>query len=288
MSHFHYINGKITTESEALISVFDLGVLRSYGVFDYVQLYEGVPLHMDMHLRRLEKSVRDIGLELPMPLEQIQEAAWKVIEKNDPIDAGIRFMVTGGLSNQDYLIPIDSTSLIILFHPTKPYPDEIYKSGMRAVTTRTMRLYPHIKSTGYLPAIFAMKDAKARGFHDALYLNERDEILEGTTCNAFFVKDGTLITDNSNQIVHGVTRDLVIGLAKDRMPIEFRAMPLSEVSSCQEAFLTSSVKDCVPLVQVDDHIIGSGAPGVITQELRARFRSYVQEHLANQKQLIGR
>ncbi len=287
MNCFHYVNGKIVTDTEAHLSAFDLGILRGYGVFDYVQLYEGRPFHLQAHLKRLEKSAREIDLDMPLPIEQIALEARKVIEKNEAIDAGLRFMITGGLSSNDFLIPDTTTSLIIMFHPTKPYPNKIYDEGMRVITTSTLRLYPHVKSTCYLPAIMAMREANQRGFHDALYLNEKDEVLEGTTCNAFFIKKNTLITDDSNLIVEGVTRDIILKLAAD-FQIEFRSIPLSEVASCDEAFLTSSVKDCVPLVQVNEEIIGLGRPGPITEMLRNRFRRYVQETLAREKQLTGR
>lgn len=284
---YHYVNGHIGTEEETMISAFDLGLLRGYGVFDYAQLYSGIPFHLETHLMRLEKSAKGIGIELPMSLSEIEEAAWQVIEKNEPISAGLRFIISGGISSKDYLIPISSTSLLILFHPTKPYPQEIYEKGMKAITNTTLRPFPQVKSTCYVPAIMAMREASRRGFHDALYVNGEKGILEGTTCNAFFVKNGILITDDSDLIIKGVTRDVILKLAHD-MPIEFRAMPLEEVSSCEEAFLTSSIKDCVPLVQIDDLLIGNGLPGPITARLRDRFRNYVQEELAQTKQLIGR
>lgn len=287
MTCFHYVNGKITTEQDTCLSAFDLGVLRGYSVFDYVQLYKGMPFHLQSHLERLKKSAAEIGLDLPMPLQQIEKAAWEVIEKNEEIDAGLRFIITGGLSSKDFLISDTSTSLVILFHPTLPYPPKIYEEGMRAITTSTLRLYPQVKSSCYLPAIMAMREAKKRGYDDALYINDRNEVLEGTTCNVFFIKNGKLITDNSSLIIKGVTRDIILTLASD-FPLEFRSIPLKEVSSCDEAFLTSSVKDCVPLVQVNDNIIGSGRPGPITEELRKRFRCYVEETLPKDRPLIGR
>jgi len=283
VGYFHYVNGKITTEEETHLSAFDLGIIRGYGVFDYVQLYKGRPFHLQSHLERLEKSAKGIGLEMPLTIEQIELAAWKVIETNEPVDAGLRFMITGGLSSKDFLIPDTTTSLIILFHPTESYPNKIYEKGMRAITTSTLRLYPHVKSNCYLPAIMAMREANRRGFHDAIYINEKNEVLEGTTCNVFFIKNDNLITDDSDLIIKGVTRDIILNLTKD-LQIEFRSMPLSEIPSCDEAFLTSSIKDCVPLVQVNEEIVGSGRPGPITEMLRNRFHSYLQTTLLEEKQ----
>ena len=209
MPVFHYVNGKITSEAEALFSVLDLGLLRGYAVFDYTQLYAGRPFHLRDHIIRLQNSAERIGLDLPMSIEEIEEAAFDLIEKNEPINAGIRFVLTGGLAGKDFLLPARKSSLFILFHPFAPYKAEYYLKGMRAVTTTALRYLPDVKTTNYIPAIFAMKKALESDADDALYLNREGGIIEGTTCNVFFVKNGRIITDDSDQLVRGVTRDIV-------------------------------------------------------------------------------
>ena len=283
MTIFHYINGNIEEKSCAQINVLDLGLLRGYGVFDYVSLYKGRPFYLRAHIDRLQISAKQIQLELPMSIMQIERAALDVIEKNEPIDAGLRFIITGGLSGGDLLLPEGKSSLMILFHPLTPYSIEHYTNGMRAVTTSELRYLPHVKTTNYISAIFAMKKALAANANDALYLNCDGGILEGTTCNVFFVKKGTLITSDSPQIVRGVTREIILNLAKNHYPIEYREVSVEETSSCDEAFLTSSLKDVMQLVQIDNQKIGNGRPGSISAHLRSLFHAYIENYFHAQK-----
>jgi branched-chain amino acid aminotransferase len=285
MPVYHYVNEKITRESEALISVLDLGLLRGYGVFDYVPLYAGRPFHLGSHIDRLQKSAEQVQLDLPMSIEGIEQVVWELIEKNEPIDAGIRLVLTGGFAGKDLLLPEEKSSLILLFHPFTPYHPEYYRKGMRAITTSVLRYLPHIKTTNYMPAIFAMKQAISLNANDALYLNSDDGIIEGTTCNVFFFKNGTLITDNSDHLVKGVTREILLNLAQNHYPIEYRALNVSELSSCDEAFLTSSAKDVMPLVQIDDQKIGNGLPGPVSTHLRSLFHTYIKNYFYNNANL---
>ncbi len=286
MTRFHYINGEIVPESTAYISVFDLGLLRSYAVFDYVQLYQGCPFHLKEHLQRLKKSAEQVQLKLPMSIEAMEKIALELIQKNEPIDAGIRFIVTAGLCGPDLLLPKNESTLIILFHPISPNPEHYYQSGMKAVTTPLLRYLPHVKTTNYMPAIFAKKYALEHQSDDALYIDELGGILEATTSNVFFIKDGTIITDDSDLIVKGITREIILNLAKPHFPIEYRALPIKEISSCDEAFLTSSIKDIIPLVKIDDQNVGNGKPGPISHQLRGLFHVYLQNYLSFQKVLL--
>lgn len=283
MSIFHYINGNIEETSRAQISALDLGLLRGYGVFDYVPLYKGRPFYLRAHIDRLQRSAKEVQLELPMSVDQIEQTALALIEKNQPIDAGLRFIITGGMSGLDFLLPGTISSLVILFHPWTPYSKELYENGMRAVTTSELRHLPHVKTTNYMPAIFAMKKAIEANANDALYLNSEGRILEGTTCNVFFVKNGTLITDDSDQIVRGVTREIILNLARNHYPIEYRAISVEEAASCDEAFLTSSVKDVMPLVQIDNRKIGSGRVGSVSAHLRSLFHVYIENYVHTQE-----
>jgi len=285
MSVFHWINGKIVEEVDALISALDLGLLRGYGVFDYAQCYMGRPFHLRAHIERLFRSADAVELNVGMSVDQMEDLAWDVIRRNKPVDAGIRLVVTGGLSN-DLLVPSGTASVYILFHPCLSMQANEALFGVRTITTSVLRYLPHVKTTNYMPAIFARKKAAMQGAYDALYLNASQGIIEGTTCNVFFVKNGTLITDDSNELIKGVTREVLLNLAKDHYPIEYRALNVHEISSCQEAFLTSSVKDLVSVVQIDDQIIGNGTPGTVTAHLRSLYHLYIENYLTSELQEI--
>lgn len=281
MAIFHYVDGAFIPEEKAYVSALDLGILRGYGIFDYVQIYQGKAFHLQDHLERFKWSAEQVELSLPVSLSELTHLVDELLAKNPSIDAGVRLLLTGGPSGQDQLLPEEAPSLILLFHPYQAPPERYYNKGMKAITTNLLRIIPGVKTTNYMPAIFAMNKAKKMGFDDAIYLNDRQELLEGSISNAFFFKEGKLITSDSNSIVKGVTRAILLRLAADHFPIEFRSLPLSEVSSCQEAFLCSSRKEVAPLVQIDNMIIGSGTPGPLSTKLRALFQDYITHYFAD-------
>lgn len=283
---FHYVNGAIAPQEKAMISALDLGLLRGYGVFDYVPVFSGRPFHLRQHLRRLEGAAERVDLPLPLSLEQMEEISWELLEKNPVVDAGLRFLVTGGLSSKDQLLPTQESSLVILFHPSTPYPDNYYQLGVCVVTTPLLRLLPSIKTTNYMPAIFAIKKAKAAGAEDALYLDHEGRVIEGTTSNVFFVKDEALMTNDSDEMVKGITREVVLTLAKKHYPIVYRALSIEEAVACDEAFLTSSTKGVMPLVQIEGRKIGEGVPGPLSSHLRSLYEAYVEEYFERGAHLL--
>jgi branched-chain amino acid aminotransferase len=286
MTIFHYVNGAFVPEEKAYVSALDLSVLRGYGVFDYVQIYQGKPFHLQDHLKRLKWSAEQVELSLPMSLSELDLLVQELLAKNPPIDAGVRLIITGGPSGQDQLLSVDPAHLILLFHPYIPPPERYYTQGMKAITNNLLRIIPSVKTTNYMPAIFAMNKAKKLGFDDAIYLNDQQELLEGTISNVFFFKDGKLITSDSNQIVKGVTRAILLQLAALHFPIEFRSLPISELPFCQEAFLCSSRKEVAPLVQINDIILGTGKPGPCSAKLLSLFQNYVASYFAKARQPI--
>jgi branched-chain amino acid aminotransferase len=284
---FHFLNNTFVTEQEATFSPFDLGLLRGYGVFDYVQLYQGKPFHLGDHLERLKWSAEQIDLDLPMDIGKIKALTLQLIDKNPPIDAGIRFLITGGLCGKEFLLPANQSELGMLFHPFQSHPERYYTEGMRVVTFHSNRTYPCVKATNYTHAILAMKKAEKARVDDAIYLNSSQELLEATTSNLFVLKDGKWITAKNDQVVNGVTRTILLELAKEHYPIEFRALHLDEIEACDEAFLCSSVKDAVPVVQIDDKKVGTGLPGAHTAKMRSLFHRYLEDYLSQKHEYLA-
>jgi branched-chain amino acid aminotransferase len=282
---YHFIDGAFVSEQEAAISPFDLGLLRGYGVFDYVQLYKGKPFHLDAHLDRLRWSAEQIELSLPKSREEIKELVTQLINKNQPIDAGIRFLVTGGMCGREFLLPANQSTFSMLFHPTKPQPERYYTEGMHAVTFQIERANPCVKATNYTHAIMAMKKAAKSAVDDAIYLNSAEELLEATTSNLFFLKEGKWITATDDQVVNGVTRGILLKLIGAHYPIEFRALSMEEIETCDEAFLSSSVKDAVPLVQIDHMKIGNGLPGIHTAKIRTLYHHYINNYFSQRNEM---
>jgi branched-chain amino acid aminotransferase len=272
----YYVNGQYLADEQATISVLDLGLMRGYGVFDYLRTYRGRPFHLLDHLLRLKYSAEQIGMLLPLSLEEIEKIIDYLLEQNRYPEASIKILITGGIS-EDQLIPQANPSSIILVYPLQPFPAHFYSEGITAITTPLARSLPMSKTTQYVPAILALQKGKAQKAQEALYLNERSEILEATTSNFFaFDKRGTLLTCASEEILFGITREVVLKLASAAFPIKIRPISYSEIPDLKEAFLTSSNKEVMPLTHIDAHPIGEGKIGKRTQQLMQLFTEYTR------------
>jgi branched-chain amino acid aminotransferase len=272
-----YLNGDYVDEESAKIPVLDLGLIRGYGVFDYLRTYAGRPFHLWDHLLRLKHSAEHIGMRVPLSLEKIEDIVEILLKRNGYSEAGIKIILTGGVS-PDQITPVEQGSLFILVHRLNPFPRELYTNGIKATTTSLQRSLPTSKTLQYLPAIVALKQGRSQNAQEALYLNQKGEILEGTTSNFFaFTKKGALVTLASEEIIFGITREIVLNLSKEHFPVELRPVVYEELEELEEAFLTSSNKEVLPLTQIDHLSIGSGSVGERTQRLMHLFTVYSQQ-----------
>ena len=269
-----FINGSYVTKEEATISIFDLGLLRGFGVFDYLRTYSGKPFHLEEHLLRLQYSAHQLGLELPYSLEELAEIVHEVIAQSNLPEVSIKIVITGGIS-PDQFTP-QSPTCIVFSYPFTPYPSEFYTKGIKVVTTRLMRCFPSSKTTQYIPAIVALQQGRKEQAMEALYVNQHGEILEATTSNFFGVKKGCLYTCMSDEVLGGITREVLFKILKDRFEIRSEPILFDEIGQLDEAFITASNKEIMPVAAIDSTPIGSGKVGPITQEVSALFRQYTQ------------
>lgn len=270
-----YINGSFLEDEDAKISALDLGLIRGYGVFDYMRTYKGKPFHLNEHLLRLQYSAEQIGLDLSISLQEVRGIIEHLLEKCRYPESSIKIIATGGISS-DYLMPQSNPSLIVHVYSHNGYPDSHYSDGIKAITTPLFRSIPLSKTIQYTPAIIALREAHLQNAQEALYLNSRSEILEATTSNFFAFKDDVLITPPQEEILLGITREVVLRLAKDHFKIDVRPLPYEEIETLSEAFISASNKEVMPLVQIDDIAIGSGKVGKNTQRMMQLFETYTQ------------
>lgn len=268
----YYINGQYVKEEDAKISVLDLAVLRGYSVFDYLRTYNGRPFHLQDHLERLKYSAEHIGLSLPHSLTEIEEIVHKL---NNLSEASIKILVTGGAS-ADQFTPLPKSNLIVFAYPLTPYPPHYFTEGIKVITTRLNRSLPTSKTTQYTPAIVAMQRGREQGAQEALYMNSKGEILEATTSNFFAFKNNTLITCCSEEVLIGITREIVLKLATPHFKIDTRAIHLSEIPEIDEAFITASNKEVMPVTQIDSLQVGEGKVGPKTRRIMELFRDYAR------------
>ena len=269
-----YVDGTWVHPDEATISINDVAVLRGYSVFESLRTYNRRPFHLQDHLQRIYASANTIDLEVPWPPEHIANVIQETIEHNSYKHASIRLLVTGGVSD-DGILPSGRPSLIVMISALGERDMERFARGIKLITTSLQRVAPEAKTTNYISAIRALKEAKKQQAEDALYINEQGNVLEATRSNFFIFRGDTLVTPRQ-QILLGITRNVVLELARGRFPIEERPISLDELPLADEAFITSSSKEITPVVQIDDLIIGNGKPGPRTYELEQRFIEMVE------------
>lgn len=270
-----YVNGAFIPLSQAVLPLGDLGLVRGYGVFDYGCTYSGVPFRLHDHVLRLEHSARAIRLDFPWQTNEVEALVHETLARNTWADhAGYKLILTGGATS-DGFTPAHKPSLAVTIAPIKPYPTELLEAGAKLVSFETVREFPTVKTLNYINAIVAMDEAHKQGAVEALYRTPNGGVTECTRSNFFLFKDGQLITAREN-VLAGVTRQVVLELAEDLCPIVYRDIRYAELVTADEAFITSTTKEIMPIRQVDDIVIGSGAPGPHTRRLMELFRSYAR------------
>ncbi len=269
-----YIGEQWVPPGKATISINDIAVLRGYSVFESLRTYDRRPFHLDQHLVRLYRSAKLIEMEIPWTTEQIAEVVREIIARNTYRHAAIRLLVTGGESD-DGILPSGKPLLAVLITPLGERDMERFAKGCKLITTKLQRISPEAKTANYIAAVRALKEAVRRDAADALFVNERENVLEATRSN-FFIFRGDILVTPRRGILIGITRNVVLELARSSFAVEERPILLEELALADEAFITSSSKEITPVVQIDDLIIGNGKPGPRTYQLEQRFIEMVE------------
>lgn len=267
-----YIDGRFVPKSQAVISVCDLGLLRCYAAFEALRTYNRKPFYLKEHIERLENSLHEMHIPKPPQFDDLSIIIDTLIDKNPDTELTFRIIVTAGI-NEELTYHSINPSLIIHALPAKRLPDSFYEQGSYVITTTASRILPHVKSTNYLEGSIALAKARKLGATDVIYMDKELHLLELTRSNLFFVKDNTLITPE-HDVLPGITRTIVMGIAK-RLGIPYRQERIkrSDISKFDEAFHTSSIKEVVPIVKIDDIPIQKGP---LTQKLMQAYRERTQ------------
>jgi len=269
----YYLNGKFVKKNQAKISVYDMGFLRSYGVVDFLITYKQIPFRLNDHLNRFYQSAKLIGLKIPFSKEKTKKIVLSTLAKNHFKESSIWLIVTGGMGPTS-MIPAKKPTLAILVDPHKPYPKSFYQNGVKIITFRASRLIPQAKSLVYTLAIQALGQAYKQGAVEALYLVGQ-KVTECMTSNFFILKNGKLYTAKDKDVLLGITRRVILEISKDNFPIVKKDLSLREVLNADEAFLSASNKEIMPVVKIDNFKIGNGKVGKNTKRLIQLFKEKV-------------
>ena len=276
------VNGRITSEREAAISVFDHGFLYGEGIYEVLRTYHGRPFLFDRHMRRLRNSARMIVLDVPFTDDQLASDIQKTTAAAhlDGMEAYIRVLVTRGIGALTYDPAATPTpSVVIIVKPQEDPPPETYEQGVRVIIVDIVRNHPDtvnpmIKSNNLLNSALAAQQAIRRGAFEGIMRNYRGELSECTTSNLFIVKNGEALTPPlQSGLLPGITREFLFDIGKDvGVVVREQVMRDQGLFSADEAFLTSTTRQVVPIVTVDDQKIGNGRPGPVTKRLLEGFR----------------
>ncbi len=272
----YYVDGKFVDEDDAVISVKDMSVLRGYGAFDFLRTYGGRPFYLKEHIQRLETSANLIGLHMPCSKEEIADIVMQTLAKNSHAESNIRLVITGGASH-DSITPEKNTKLMVMVTALHPLPPEWYTDGVKIVTSDSERVVPGAKSTTYLQAVLALKNARAQNAVESVYVDRDNRVLEGTTTNFYLFIGDKLVTAN-NGLLPGITRLVLLDMLKDEFDIEMRDIDRSEIETADEAFISASNKEIVPVVQINDHTVGDGKIGPKVRRVTEIFKKFTAEY----------
>ncbi|MES1183665.1 MAG: aminotransferase class IV [Myxococcales bacterium] len=282
MSSLVLIDGRPSPPEAATISVFDRGFLYGDSVFEALRTYGGRPFALERHLQRLAESAARVFIDLPVSLQQLgREVHSAIVGAGNP-ESYVRLTVTRGVGETLGLDPglARHPLRVVIVTPLKSPPEETYRDGVAVITYRTERVTDHSVAAGakvgnYLTAVLAIRQARAVGAAEALIVDGRGSVVEGATSNVFAVLgDGTLVTPpESDGILLGITREAVLAVAAELgVPIQQQSLPLEVVKNAAEVFVSSSIRELVPVVSVDGAAIGPGKPGPTTTRLLTAFR----------------
>lgn len=274
MSRTVYVNGAYLPEEEGKISIFDRGFLFADGVYEVTAVVGGRLVDYDPHMERLERSLRELRLAWPCGRDELRAMHLELVRRNNLSEGIIYMQVTRGAADRDFKFPKEAQPTLIAFTQVSAIVENPNaRTGIKVVTVADLRWKRRdIKTVMLLAPSLGKQEAYERGAQEA-WMVEDGFVTEGTSSNAYIVKDGKVITRGlSNAILAGCTRRSLFRLASERgIVIEERAFTPEEAYGADEAFLTSASQFVMPIVEIDGRRIGGGQPGPVVRRLRELF-----------------
>ncbi|MEO1200737.1 MAG: D-amino-acid transaminase [Pseudomonadota bacterium] len=275
MSRIAYVNGDFVPLEDAKVSVLDRGFLFADGIYEVTAVVDGIYFDMGGHLDRLERSCREINLDLPLSRAEIEQLHVDLAERNGLTEGIIYLQVTRGTGERDFPFPEAAKPSLVMFTQDKNLKQNpAAETGVTVISVDDLRWKRRdIKSVALLAQVLAKQAAAEKGAAEA-WMVEDGYVTEGGSSTSFIVsKDGTLVTRPlSNAVLPGITRQSVLALVEETgIAFEERLFTLDEAYAAQEAFLTSASTFVLPIIEIDGRKIGDGVPGPVAKRLRTLY-----------------
>ena len=283
MTTLAMINGQIVPAEQAKVSVFDRGFLYGDSVFETIATRGGRPVDLEAHLRRLERSAGQVYIPMPVTATKIKDEVHEALAAAANPESTIRVMVTRGEAEPglDPSAARNPTRVVLVTVLKRP-PDRAYEEGISVVTYRTQRVNERTDAVGakvgnYLVAVLALRQASSVGAAEALVVDGHGRVVEGASSNVFFVHGGELATPPEEAgILAGITRARVLEVALgEGIPVRMEAPSVDELVGADEVFVSSSIRELLPVVRIDERQVGTGRPGPISRRLLLGYRALV-------------
>lgn len=288
MEQLVYLNGSIVPKGEAKVSPFDYGFLYGFGLFETMRAYGGHLFRLSQHVKRLKRSAEILGLAEPLGRYDLERACLETLRANTLGDARLRLTVTAGEgAPRPDLSTCSAPTVLVSAQAYVPLLAEVYSRGYRATVSSLHRNsqspLSRLKVSSYMENLLARREALLAGTEEALFLNENGFLAEGSLSNIFLVvRDGLITPSLGSAALPGITREAVLELASS-LGIEAQERPiaLEELLQADEAFLTNSLMEVMPLVEVGDRAIGQARPGLLTLTLATAYRKLVDKEASS-------
>jgi len=281
------IDGKVFGEKEAKISVFDRGFLYGDSIYEVVRSYGLVPFALKEHLSRLQRSADSISMDLPVPPVKLESDVRHLLGEAGNVDCYLRIVVTRG-EGEISLDPAMAVNphYVIICKEYEPPPRHLYTDGASVMLVKSGKLVdsalpPGTKTGNYLVNLMALAQAKQKGSYEAIMVDGTGKVAEGTTCNIFIVKNKKVYTPSlATGILAGITRGIVIELCKRwNIPVDEADLYPKDIKEADEAFITSTIRDVMPVTVIDEMPVRNGRPGPVTDNLRRAYLEHVREYI---------
>lgn len=276
---FALLNGQIINRSEAKVDIEDRGYQFGDGVYEVIRVYNGKMFTVNEHLQRFVKSADSIGITLPYTAKEIAEMLEELLKKNNLKLGNIYMQITRGTAPRNHLFPPANVPPTLVAYTIKAdRPMEKLEKGVKTILTEDIRwLRCDIKSLNLLGNLLAKQKATEAGCYEAIQHRGQD-VTEGSSSNIYIVKNGVVITHESNHLIlKGITKDVILGMCgKNNIPVEERTFSVDELGDADEVFLSSTTSEVMPVIEINGTKVASGVPGSVTKKLQTFFEQEIE------------